>query len=195
MRTSESMVVSPMPRLFWMVIFRNSTWELLLTSAPRPPSKVMFWIPTRCDASIASRWPLALPGTTVAVGLPEIFRSVRPAITTFSWQVPVTVMLFGPAAGSDASASWMLVKAPGVAPLQSTTALAANARIDGKRTTSRQIDKSLGPEERIVIKILPSHFLSCSVKKSGENTLPWRNRAAKGVVRQNEKCFKKDRKK
>jgi hypothetical protein len=87
------------------------------------------------------------------------------------------------------------VKAPGVAPLQSTTALAANARIDGKRTTSRQIDKSLGPEERIVINIFPSHFLSCSVKKSGENTLPWRNRAAKGVVRENEKCFKKDRKK
>jgi hypothetical protein len=91
-------------------------------------------------------------------------------------------MLFGPAAGSDARAAVMVVNAPGVAPLQSTVAPAAKARLAGRRTASRQINKSLGPEERIVIDIFLLISCSCSVKKSGENTLPWRNRAAKHVV-------------
>src|SRR5689334_16877987 len=111
----------------------------------------MFWIPTLCDAKIASKCPLAFPGTTVAVGLPKIVKSVRPTITTFSWQVPVTEMPFGPAAGSEASAAVMVVKAPGVAPLQSTTALPANARLDGRNTASRQINSTLYPEEQIFI--------------------------------------------
>jgi hypothetical protein len=83
--------------------------------------------------------------------LPKIVKSVRPDITTFSWQVPVTEMLFGPAAGSDARAAVIVVKAPGVAPLQSTVASAANARLDGRTTSSRQINRSLGPEEQFVI--------------------------------------------
>src|SRR6476661_1075521 len=107
----------------------------------------MFWIPTLCDAKMASKCPLAFPGTTVAVGLPKIVKSVRPDITTFSWQVPMTEMLFGPAAGSEASAAVIVVKAPGVAPLQSTVAPAANARLDGRRTANRQMNRSLNPEE------------------------------------------------
>src|SRR6478735_12513188 len=99
---------------------------------------------------MASRCPLALPGTTVAVGLPKMVKSVRPNITTFSWQVPVTEMLFGPAAGSDARAAVIVVKAPGVAPLQSTVAPAANARLDGRTTSSRQINSTF-PEEQILI--------------------------------------------
>src|SRR6476469_502951 len=153
--TSESMLVRPIPRLFWIVTLVRSTRELSLMSAPRPPSKVIFWIPTLCDAAMASRCPLALPGTTVAVGLPKMVKSVRPNITTFSWQVPVTEMLFGPAAGSDASAAVIVVKAPGVAPLQSTVAPAANARLDGRRTDSRQIYRTLDPEEQIFIISFP----------------------------------------
>src|SRR5579871_537623 len=115
----------------------------------------MFWISTLCDASMASRCPLAFPGTTVAVGLPKIVRSVRPNITTFSWQVPTTEMLFGPAAGSEARAAVMVVKAPGVVPLQSTVAPAANAKLDGKRTANRQMNRSLDPEEQIFIIAFP----------------------------------------
>src|SRR6478609_1607399 len=155
MWTSESMLVRPMPRLFWIVTLMKSTRELSLTIAPRPPSKVMFWIPTLCDAAMASRCPLAFPGTTVAVGLPKIVKSVRPNITTFSWQVPVTEMLFGPAAGSDASAAVIVVNAPGVAPVQSTVAPAANARLDGRRTSNRQINRTLDTEEQIVIISFP----------------------------------------
>src|ERR1041385_7577105 len=158
MWTSESMLVRPMPRLFWMVTLIKSTRELSFTIAPRPPSRVMFCIPTLCDPAMASRCPFAFPGTTVAVGLPEMFRSVRPNMTTFSWQVPVTEMEFGPAAGSDARAAWMLVKAPGVAPLQSTTASAAKATLDGRRTASRQVNTNLYPEEQVFIILIPSHF-------------------------------------
>src|SRR5262249_51619616 len=50
--------------------------------------------------------------------------------TTFSWQVPTTEIEFGPAAGSDARAALIDVKAPGVAPEQSTTAPAAKAAPD-----------------------------------------------------------------
>jgi hypothetical protein len=70
-------------------------------------------------------------------------------MTTFSWQVPVTEMLFGPAAGSDASASWMLVKAPGVAPEQSTTALLAKARLEIR--SNKQPSNSLYPEELVIV--------------------------------------------
>src|SRR5579859_8158245 len=107
-------------------------------------------MPTLWEALIDSKCPLAFPGTTVAVGLPKIVKSVRPNITTFSWQVPVTEMLFGPAAGSEAKAAVMVVNAPGVAPLQSTVASAANAMLDGRRTASKQINTNLYPE-RIVI--------------------------------------------
>jgi hypothetical protein len=64
-------------------------------------------------------------------------------------------MLFGPVAGSDASAAVIVVKAPGVAPLQSTVAPAANARLDGRRTNSRQIYRTLDPEEQIFIISFP----------------------------------------
>jgi hypothetical protein len=70
-------------------------------------------------------------------------------MTTFSWQVPVTEMLFGPAAGSDASASWMLVNAPGVAPLQSTTALSAKARLEVR--SNKQLNNSLYPEQLVIV--------------------------------------------
>src|SRR6476646_6057215 len=152
--TSESMLVRPIPRLFWIVMLVRSTRELSLISAPRPPSNVMFWIPTLCDAKMASKCPLAFPGTTVAVGLPKIVKSVRPDITTFSWQVPMTEMLFGPAAGSEANAAVMVVKAPGVAPLQSTVAPAANARLDGRSVANRQINSTF-PEEQILIILFP----------------------------------------
>ena len=147
--TSESMLVRPIPRLFWIVMLVRSTRELSLISAPRPPSKVMFWIPTLCEAAMASRCPLAFPGTTVAVGLPKMVRSVRPNMTTFSWQVPVTEMLFGPAAGSDASAAWMLVKAPGVAPLQYTMALSAKARLEIR--SNKQPNNSFYPEQLVIV--------------------------------------------
>src|SRR5215471_4912676 len=79
---------------------------------------------------MASKCPLALPGTTVAVGLPKIVRSVWAKNTTFSWQVPTTEMELGPIAGSDAMAAVIVVNAPGVAPEQSTTAPAAKAAPD-----------------------------------------------------------------
>src|SRR5579859_8209565 len=112
-------------------------------------------MPTLWEALIDSKCPLAFPGTTVAVGLPKIVKSVRPNITTFSWQVPVTEMLFGPAAGSDARAAVMVVKAPGVAPLQSTVAPAANARLAGRSRANRQINRNLDPEEQIFIILIP----------------------------------------
>jgi hypothetical protein len=49
----------------------------------------------------------------------------------------------------------MVVKAPGVAPLQSTTASAAKARLAGIRTASRQINRNLYPEEQIFIILIP----------------------------------------
>jgi hypothetical protein len=64
-------------------------------------------------------------------------------------------MEFGPAAGNDASAAVMVVNAPGVAPLQSTTASAAKARLAGIRTASRQINRNLYPEEQIFIILIP----------------------------------------
>src|SRR5215831_3029658 len=149
MWTNESMLVRPMPRLFWMVTLIRSTRELSFTIAPRPPSKVMFWIPTLCEPAMASRWPFAFPGTTVAVGLPEMFRSVRPNITTFSWQVPVTEIEFGPAAGREARAAVMLVNAPGVAPEQSTTTSAAKARLE--ISSNKQPSNSLYPEELVIV--------------------------------------------
>jgi hypothetical protein len=67
-------------------------------------------------------------------------------------------MEFGPAAGKDARAAVMVVNAPGVAPLQSTVAPAANARLAGRRTASRQINRILGPEEQIRIVLIPRTF-------------------------------------
>src|SRR5258708_37714797 len=80
----------------------------------------MFWIPTFWEELIDSKCPLALPGTTVAVGLPKMMRSVRPNITTFSWQVPVPDMEFGPAAGRLARAGVIIRKAPRGPPGQAT---------------------------------------------------------------------------
>src|SRR5215471_8207999 len=137
-----------------MVTLVKSTRELSFTSAPRPPSKVRFWIPIRCDALMESRWPLTFPGTTVADGFPKMVKSVRPNITTFSWQVPVTEIELGPAAGSEASAAVIEVKAPGVAPEQSTTAPSAKARWE--KSSSKQAKSNLHPEEQSFIVILVS---------------------------------------
>src|SRR5260370_36734487 len=92
----------------------------------------MFCIPILWEPLMDSKRPLALPGTTVAVGLPKMMRSVRPNITTFSWQVPVTDMEFGPAAGRLARAAVIVRNAPGVAPEQSTTGPAPKAGRESK---------------------------------------------------------------
>src|SRR5260370_37530877 len=92
----------------------------------------MFCIPILWEELIDSKCPLALPGTTVAVGLPKMMRSVRPNITTFSWQVPVTDMEFGPVAGRLARAAVIVRNAPGVAAEQSTTAPAPKAGRESK---------------------------------------------------------------
>src|SRR5947209_17707262 len=99
---------------------------------------------------MTSTRPLGLPGVIVAVGFPDMLSSVRPTMTTFSWQVPLTVIEFGPAAGSDARAALMLVNAPGVAPLQSTTAPAPKAAAG---ISSRIPARSLNPEAHIFIVI------------------------------------------
>jgi hypothetical protein len=65
-------------------------------------------------------------------------------------------MEFGPAAGSAANASWMLAKAPGVAPEQSTTALSANARLE--RRSTKQPKNNLVPEKQNLIVRYPHAF-------------------------------------
>ena len=60
-----------------------------------------------------------------------------------------------PVITSDARAAVMVVKAPGVAPLQSTTASAAHARLAGRRTANRLMNRSLGPEKQIFIILIP----------------------------------------
>src|SRR5437660_10356222 len=107
-------------------------------------------MPTCCDSKMTNARPFGLLGVRVAVGLPDMLSCVRPAITTVSWQVPVTVMEFGPAAGKVASAAVILVNAPGVAPLQSTAAPAAKATAG---TSSRSPARSLNPEAHIFIVI------------------------------------------
>jgi hypothetical protein len=47
------------------------------------------------------------------------------------------------------------VKAPGVAPVQSTVAPAANARLDGRTAANRQINSILYPEQQIFIILIP----------------------------------------
>src|SRR5438270_3306464 len=175
MCTRESMLVSPMPRLFWIVTLVISARELSFTMAPRPPSKVMFWIPTRWEEAITSKRPLGFPGTTVAVGLPKMDRSVRPKITTFSWHVPVTEIEFGPAAGSEARAAWILVKAPGVAPEQSTTALSANARLE--RKSKKQPKSNLIPGKLNLIVSYP-HTSEFSFGNRGKKSTSSKLRAA-----------------
>src|SRR5262249_39909627 len=128
----------------------KSTRELSLTATPRPPSKIRFAIATLCDAKISSKRLFALPGTTVAVGFPKIVSSVRPDISTFSWQVPTTEMELGPAAGKLARAAVIVVKAPGVAPLQSTAAPAANIRLEDNSSIPRHT-MNLGREGRTFI--------------------------------------------
>jgi len=58
-------------------------------------------------------------------------------------------MEFGPAAGKEANASRMLVKAPGVAPEQSTTALAAKAELERRR--NEQANSNLYPEQLVIV--------------------------------------------
>jgi len=64
--------------------------------------------------------------------------------------VPVTVMEFGPWAGKEAKAALMLVNAPGVAPLQSTTAPAPKAATG---SSNRMAASNLNPEAHIFILI------------------------------------------
>src|SRR5215471_16710063 len=86
-------------------------------------------------------------------------RSVRPKNTTFSWQVPTTEMELGPAAGNEARAALILVNAPGVAPLQSTTAPAARAET-GNRLINRIPRTDFRPETHNFIAIFSlSKFL------------------------------------
>jgi hypothetical protein len=107
------------------------------------------------DDTMRSRRALGFPGWTVAVGLPKMSRSVRLMIETFSEQVPLTEMELGPAFGSIAKAAVIVVKAPGVAPEQSTTALAPYAAA-GSNTKHRIGRSSLTPEaQNFIIGIFP----------------------------------------
>src|SRR5258707_6803319 len=179
--TRESVLVMPMLPLFRTVMASKSARGVVLIAMPRPPLNVMLLLtPTRSESKMVSTRPFEFCGRIVAVGLPKIARSVRPTITTFSVQVPETAMEFGPAAGREASAAPMVVKAPGVAPLQSTVTSAANARPDDRRRTNTQVNKGLGPEEQILVISFPrtSRF---EIEKSGR-TSPRHVRAAEGVV-------------
>src|ERR1700681_355315 len=134
--------------LFRTVMASKSARGVVLMAIPRPPLNVMLLLtPTRSESKMVSTRPSGFAGMIVAEGLPKIPRSVRPTITTFSVQVPETAMELGPTAGRDASAAVMLVKAPGVPPGQPTVVSVANAQLDGRRRTNRQVNSSLGPEE------------------------------------------------
>jgi hypothetical protein len=105
---------------------------------------VMFWMPILCEPEMDNMCPLGFPGWTVAVGLPKIWRSLRPKNTTFSEQVPLTAIELGPAAGSDARAAVMLVNIPGVPPGQPTVTLVARAAV-GNKARHKIPTTSLGP--------------------------------------------------
>jgi hypothetical protein len=92
-----------------------------------------------------------LAAVTLAVpGVAKMLSCVRAVMFTFSVQLPVTLMLLGPAKGREARAAVMVVNAPGVAPEQSTTAPAANARLEGRHNT-KHASKTLGPKQRSFI--------------------------------------------
>jgi hypothetical protein len=86
-------------------------------------------------------------------------------------------MEFGPACGSEASAAVMVVNAPGVAPVQSTTALAANTWLDERRS-NRPINSSLYPEETVRMVSFP-YTLDLKVENSG-STLPQQHCVCQG---------------
>src|ERR1700727_106596 len=90
----------------------------------------------------------------VAVGLPEKVRPVRLPILMFSVQVPDTrnpVL-----SGDEMRAKLSDVKAPGVAPEQSTITFWANARLAGKKSIKQT--RVLGPAKCSFIDSLQIKF-------------------------------------
>jgi hypothetical protein len=77
-------------------------------------------------------------------------------------------MEFGPAAGSDARAVVIVVKAPGVAPEQSTTAPSAKAKLE--RKSSEQTKSNFDPSGQSLMVSYPHGFNL--VLKNREKTLP-----------------------
>src|ERR1051326_1807055 len=58
-------------------------------------------------------------------------------------------MPFGPVAGREASAAVIVVNAPGVAPVQSTTTLSAKAKLE--KRSNKQPNSSLQPEQLVIV--------------------------------------------
>src|SRR5713226_2003657 len=88
-----------------------------------------------------------------------MFKRSRLSTDKFSVQVPVTVMLLGPSKSNAFNAAVMLVKAPGVAPLQSTVALAARAAV-GRRKHATASSRPVRADKQIdLLRILSAIFI------------------------------------
>src|SRR5215472_7287593 len=144
----------PLRTLFWIVKLNTSTtelsdcipkpplvvidpspikmFELLLMRIPRPALKLTPSMKTFTELVMFITRPVGmLPMTVTVPGLAKICRSLKPTIRRCSEQVEGrTLMELGPVFGNESRAAWIVVNAPGVAPLQSTLALLAKTRLD-----------------------------------------------------------------
>ncbi len=83
-----------------------------------------------------------------------MFKRSRLSITTFSVQVPVTVIALGPSEPKAFNAAVMLGNAPGVAPVQSTVTLAARAAVGKRKDATASSRPARGDKQTDPLRIL-----------------------------------------
>src|SRR5215510_9368293 len=113
--------------------------ELLWIKIPRPALKLTPSMKTFTELVMFITRPVGtFPMTVTVPGVAKICRSLKPKISRCSEQVEGrTLMSLGPVFGNEFRAAWIVLNAPGVAPLQSTVALLAKATLEDNVTITR----------------------------------------------------------